>query len=56
MLKISQFNRAMRYKANIMGYSLNQKGLYAGVVRDVHDRTKKLNQGESLLCFRPNYF
>ncbi|KAL1757981.1 hypothetical protein FB107DRAFT_208147 [Schizophyllum commune] len=40
------FNRAMRYKANIMGYSLNQKGLYAGVVRDVHDRTKKLNQGD----------
>lgn len=46
----------MRYKANIMGYSLNQKGLYAGVVRDVHDRTKKLNQGELLLCFQPKHF
>ncbi|KZT19878.1 hypothetical protein NEOLEDRAFT_1141515 [Neolentinus lepideus HHB14362 ss-1] len=39
------FNRAMRYKANTMGYSLNQRGLYAGVVRDTHDRTKKTNTG-----------
>ncbi|KAI6013048.1 hypothetical protein BKA83DRAFT_4362418, partial [Pisolithus microcarpus] len=26
------FNRAMRLKANVMGYSLNQRGLYAGVL------------------------
>ncbi|TRM63113.1 hypothetical protein BD626DRAFT_431710 [Schizophyllum amplum] len=39
------FNRAMRYKAGSMGYSLNQKGLYAGVVRDVHDRRIKTNRG-----------
>lgn len=40
-----QFNRSMRLKANKMGYSLNQKGLFAGVIRDPQDRTRKLNQG-----------
>ncbi|EPQ56002.1 Nucleotidyltransferase [Gloeophyllum trabeum ATCC 11539] len=39
------FNRAMRLKANVMGYSLNQRGLYAGVVRDPSNRTVKLNEG-----------
>ncbi|KAL4263453.1 DNA polymerase beta [Pleurotus pulmonarius] len=39
------FNRAMRYKANVMGYSLNQRGLYSGVVRDPHDRRIKTNKG-----------
>ncbi|TFK48168.1 hypothetical protein OE88DRAFT_1647173 [Heliocybe sulcata] len=39
------FNRSMRLKANKMGYSLNQRGLYAGVVRDPHDRTKKISEG-----------
>ncbi|KAK7055517.1 DNA polymerase lambda [Favolaschia claudopus] len=39
------FNRAMRYKANHMGYSLNQKGLFAGVVRDPRNRMIKLNTG-----------
>ncbi|KAJ7092439.1 DNA polymerase lambda [Mycena belliarum] len=42
------FNRAMRYKANKLKYSLNQKGLYEGVVRDVQDRTKKTNKGNLL--------
>lgn len=28
-----------------MGMSLNQRGLFQGVVRDVHDRTKKLCPG-----------
>ncbi|KAJ7123756.1 hypothetical protein C8R44DRAFT_620870 [Mycena epipterygia] len=39
------FNRAIRFKAGKMHYSLNQKGLWAGVVRDPRDRTKKLNTG-----------
>ncbi|KAJ7270618.1 hypothetical protein B0H12DRAFT_1208638 [Mycena haematopus] len=39
------FNRAMRYKANRLGYSLNQKGLFAGVVRDPRNRTIKFNTG-----------
>ncbi|KAK7684455.1 hypothetical protein QCA50_012402 [Cerrena zonata] len=42
------FNRSMRLKANKMGYSLNQKGLFAGVVRDPQDRTRKLNQGTNI--------
>ncbi|KAK2460439.1 hypothetical protein APHAL10511_007604 [Amanita phalloides] len=40
------FNRAMRMKAKVMGYSLNQRGLSAGVVRDPHDRRVKTNTGE----------
>ncbi|KZT39578.1 hypothetical protein SISSUDRAFT_1045456 [Sistotremastrum suecicum HHB10207 ss-3] len=28
-----------------MGYSLNQRGLYKGVVRDPRDRNKKLSPG-----------
>ncbi|KAK0446787.1 hypothetical protein EV421DRAFT_1791382 [Armillaria borealis] len=39
------FNRALRLKANHMGYSLNQRGLWEGVVRDPSNRTKKLNTG-----------
>jgi len=39
------FNRAMRFKANKMGYSLNQRGLYSGVVRDPKDRRVKTNTG-----------
>ncbi|KAJ7454997.1 DNA polymerase lambda [Mycena galericulata] len=39
------FNRAIRYKANRLGYSLNQKGLFAGVVRDPRQRTVKTNTG-----------
>ncbi|KAK7045348.1 hypothetical protein VNI00_007597 [Paramarasmius palmivorus] len=42
------FNRSMRYKANKMGYSLNQRGLYEGVVRDPHNRTIKTNKGNIL--------
>jgi hypothetical protein len=42
-----QFNRSMRLKANKMGYSLNQRGLFAGVVRSVGDRTVKTNAGGS---------
>ncbi|KAI6003223.1 hypothetical protein F5J12DRAFT_783656 [Pisolithus orientalis] len=37
------FNRAMRLKANVMGYSLNQRGLYGGVVRDPQNRRVKLS-------------
>ena len=29
-----QFNRSLRLKANKMGYSLNQRGLYANVIRN----------------------
>ena len=36
----------MRFKANKMGYSLNQRGLHAGVIRDPSDRRKKLHDGE----------
>ncbi|KAI6117985.1 hypothetical protein F5141DRAFT_1000177 [Pisolithus sp. B1] len=39
------FNRAMRLKANVIGYSLNQRGLYAGVVRDPQNRRVKLSDG-----------
>jgi hypothetical protein len=28
-----------------MGYSLNQMGLFEGVIRDPHNRTKKLHSG-----------
>ena len=45
-----KFNRAMRYKAGVMGYSLNQKGLYEGVVRDPRNRRVKLNHGECIRC------
>ena len=31
-----------------MGYSLNQRGLYAGIVRDPHDRRVKLTEGQPL--------
>ncbi|KAI0076868.1 Nucleotidyltransferase [Panus rudis PR-1116 ss-1] len=39
------FNRSMRLKADKMGYSLNQRGLSAGVVRDPQDRRRKLHGG-----------
>ncbi|KAK0188998.1 DNA polymerase lambda [Armillaria mellea] len=39
------FNRALRLKANHMGYSLNEKGLWEGVIRDPSNRSKKLNTG-----------
>ncbi|KAH8831214.1 hypothetical protein DL96DRAFT_814297 [Flagelloscypha sp. PMI_526] len=42
------FNRAMRWKANKMGYSLNQRGLWTDVVRDPRNRQKKLSQGTIL--------
>ncbi|KAL0065607.1 hypothetical protein AAF712_007385 [Marasmius tenuissimus] len=42
------FNRSMRWKANQMGYSLNQRGLYEGVVRDTHQRSIKTNAGTVL--------
>ncbi|KAG0706233.1 hypothetical protein DFH29DRAFT_798644 [Suillus ampliporus] len=40
-----QFNRAMRMKANVLGYSLNQRGLYAGVVRDPRNKRVKVSAG-----------
>ncbi|KAF8181108.1 DNA polymerase lambda [Pholiota molesta] len=39
------FNRAIRMKANVLGYSLNQKGLFGSVVRDPRDRRIKMNDG-----------
>ena len=47
-----QFNRAIRLKANSMGYSLNQPGLFGGIVRDPRNRRVKLNQGalSSVIC------
>ncbi|KAH9068006.1 hypothetical protein EDB83DRAFT_670623 [Lactarius deliciosus] len=40
------FNRSLRLKANKMGYSLNQRGLFEGVVRSLEDRAIKTNAGE----------
>ncbi|KAJ7628623.1 hypothetical protein FB45DRAFT_918780 [Roridomyces roridus] len=39
------FNRAIRLKANVMGYSLNQRGLFEGVVRKPGNRQVKTNSG-----------
>ncbi|KAI0277191.1 Nucleotidyltransferase [Russula aff. rugulosa BPL654] len=39
------FNRSIRLKANKMGYSLNQRGLFADVVRSTGDRSVKTNAG-----------
>ncbi|KII94194.1 hypothetical protein PLICRDRAFT_419236 [Plicaturopsis crispa FD-325 SS-3] len=39
------FNRAMRLKASTLGYSLNQRGLFGGVIRDPRNRTIKLSTG-----------
>ncbi|KAH9929394.1 uncharacterized protein B0H18DRAFT_996945 [Fomitopsis serialis] len=39
------FNRSLRLKANKMGYSLNQKGLFQGVVRNPSNKLEKLNEG-----------
>lgn len=44
-LHATQFNRAMRLKANKHGFSLNQRGLYTGVVRDPRDRQNKICEG-----------
>ena len=46
----------MRYKAGVMGYSLNQKGLYAGVVRDPRNRQVKTNDGALLDYWRLKVF
>ena len=43
----------MRFKAGAMGYSLNQRGLYAGIVRDPHDRRIKLTEGQPLVLEDP---
>ncbi|KAH8114995.1 Nucleotidyltransferase [Phellopilus nigrolimitatus] len=39
------FNRAIRYKAGKMGYSLSQRGLFKNVIRDNNDRRRKLTAG-----------
>jgi len=36
----------MRYKANHMGYSLNQQGLFNSIVRDPRNRAVKTSPGE----------
>jgi hypothetical protein len=46
-----QFNRSMRLKANKMGYSLNQRGLYGHVIRKPGDKRKKLDDGKSFTRF-----
>ena len=46
-MRSPQFNRSLRLKARKMGYSLNQRGLYKGVIRDAQDRNKKLDNGET---------
>jgi DNA polymerase lambda len=33
-------------KANVLGYSLNQRGLFGNIVRDPRDRRVKMNAGE----------
>ncbi|EJD51237.1 Nucleotidyltransferase [Auricularia subglabra TFB-10046 SS5] len=40
------FNRSMRLKANKMGMSLNQRGLYRNVIRDPTKWNNKLDDGE----------
>ena len=40
-----KFNRAICLKANVLGYSLNQKGLFGNVVRNPRDRRVKLEAG-----------
>lgn len=45
----AQFNRSMRMKANHMGYSLNQRGLYDMVVRNPGKRSEKINDGTHCL-------
>ncbi|CDO76332.1 hypothetical protein BN946_scf184795.g3 [Trametes cinnabarina] len=42
------FNRSLRLKANKMGYSLNQRGLFVGVIRNPSDRRQKLDNGQLL--------
>ncbi len=49
-----EFNRSMRLKANKMGYSLNQRGLYSGVIRNPSDTRQKLNDGESYHLIMPH--
>jgi hypothetical protein len=45
----------MRLKANHDGKSLNQRGLFDGVIRDKNDRTKKLHPGEfNLAHYHPS--
>ncbi|KZT68564.1 hypothetical protein DAEQUDRAFT_745631 [Daedalea quercina L-15889] len=39
------FNRSLRLKANKMGYSLNQRGLFQGVIRNPSNRLEKLDDG-----------
>lgn len=47
-LNHDQFNRSLRLKANVMGYSLNQRGLFAGVIRNPSDRRQKLDGGRAI--------
>ena len=51
-----QFNRSLRLKANKMGYSLNQRGLFKDVIRNPSNRMEKLDNGASLfvLCVMVN--
>lgn len=44
----------MRLLANKKGFSLNQRGLYEGVIRDPSDRKKKLSAGS--LWFHLHHF
>lgn len=42
------FNRSIRLKARHMGYSLNQRGLYADVLRDKAKRNEKVTEGRKV--------
>lgn len=44
----------MRLKANKMGYSLNQRGLYANVIRNPSDRRQKFNEGGKVYMLQNN--
>ncbi|KAF7795787.1 hypothetical protein EIP86_006954 [Pleurotus ostreatoroseus] len=46
---MGSYRRSMRLKANKMGYSLNQRGLYHGVIRNPSRRQEKLENGIVLL-------
>jgi len=41
-----QFNRAIRLKASVLGYLLNQKGLFGNVICKPSDRRIKTEAGE----------
>lgn len=43
-------------KANVLGYSLNQRGLFGSVVRNPSDRRVKTNPGEEYAIWQLHSF